>query len=979
MFDFRQKGLDKPKVIKTNSSNMANPKKKSEKQRKIVIIFVAIVTFFFLVFGGIFAFYAKDLPSPSKINSKNVSESTKIYDRTGETLLYEIHGGEKRTLIPLSEMPKSIQEATISAEDKNFYHHFGFDPIGIIRSALKNTKSDERVGGSTITQQLVKNTALSSEKTYTRKIKELILSVEIEALYTKKDILQMYLNEIPYGSNAYGIESAAETFFGKKAKDLTLAESATLAAIPQAPTYYSPYGANTDALKARQEWILDRMVDDKYITKEEAEQAKQQKFAFVEKQEGIIAPHFVMYVKDLLVQKYGEKEVQKGGYKVYTTLDMNLQKIAEKVVPEGVDRNYSYGASNAALAAVDPKTGEILAMQGSKDYFDKENGGNVNVTIRNRQPGSSFKPIVYALALKRGYTPDTILYDVPTDFGNNYKPSNYDGKTHGPVTMRTALSNSLNIPAVKTLYLAGLENTINFAHDLGITTLGDPSNYGLSLVLGGGEVKLLDEVSAFSVFANDGMKNDKKAILKVVDRNGKITQDNTKADPKRVVDDQIARQLSSMLSDTNARQMVFGSAPNLRLSDRPVAVKTGTTENFKDAWTVGYTPSIAAGVWVGNNDGAPMNAGSDGSYVAAPIWHSFMEQALANKPVEEFPGYDPIKVDKPVLMGKSGSEQKVRIEKTTKKLATNDCPADDVEEITVRSAHCILYYVDKDNPRGEVPKNPAVDPQFRNWESGVLAWAGKDNKGITQIPTETTDVCSPAKKPKINITSPTGGLIKEDTITVTANASAPNGLKSVDFAVDGISIGSSASEPFSANFYTGRFENGFHTISATVTDKIGQKASSQVTIETKVDRASSISLSSSGSGNLTKQDFPISLTASVVYSGTLQKVQFLLNGAVYDEVGSPTGNSFSTSLAYPGTGSYSVQAAAVDETGRAIFSNQVSFSIAEASVPTKPTVPEKPVAPQKPAPDTTKNKKSSFLFKVINNLAYLSNFDFRIS
>jgi len=346
---------------------------------------------------------------------------------------------------------------------------------------------------------------------------------------------------------------------------------------------------------------------------------------------------------------------------------------------------------------------------------------------------------------------------------------------------------------------------------------------------------------------------------------------------------------------------------------------------------------------------------------------------MEGQPVEEFKSYDPIKVDKPVLMGKSGSEEKVRIEKTTKKLATDDCPPESVEEVTIRSAHSILFYVEKDNPRGEVPKNPAADPQYSNWESAVQAWAGKDNKGITQIPKDTTDVCSPAKKPKISITSPTGGLIKEDTITVSASVTAPNGVKSVDFAVDGASIGSASAEPYSAEFYTGRFENGFHTVSASVTDKIGQKASAQVTIETKVDRASSISLSSSGSGNLTKQDFPISLTATVAYSGTLQKVQFLLNGAVYDEIGSPTGNSFSTSLSYPGTGSYSVQAAAVDETGRAIFSNQVSFSIAAASTPEKPTTPQKTV------PDKSSNKKSSFLFKVINGLAFLNNLKFRIS
>ncbi len=952
------------KVIKTFSKSKKMPKNnnksKKERQRKIVIALAIAIAVVFLIFGGVFAYYAKDLPSPSRVNSRNIEESTKIYDRTGETLLYEVHGDVKRTLVPLDEISEYARNATISAEDKNFYRHFGFDPQGVTRAIFRNVKKGDRQGGSTITQQLVKNAVLTPEKTYTRKIKELILSVEIEMIYSKDDILQMYLNEIPYGSSAYGIESAAQTFFSKKAKDLTLSEATALASLPQAPTYYSPFGANTDDLKVRQEWVLDRMVDDDFITQEEADSAKEEKIAFIEKREGIVAPHFVMYVKDQLVEKFGERAVQEGGFKIYTTLDMEMQGFAEEAVSEGVARNTKYNAGNAALTAIDPKNGEILAMQGSKDYWDKENDGNVNVALRYRQPGSSFKPFAYAAAFEEGYTPDTILFDLVTDFGNGYKPENYDKKASGPVTMRTSLANSLNITSVKTLYLAGLNNTLNLAKKMGITTLNGPDRYGLSLVLGGGEVKLLEEVAAFSVFANDGQKNDKKAILKIVDKSGKTIEEE-KSDEKRVLDDQIARQINSILSDKNARSGTFGYSPNLSVGDRQVAVKTGTTEEYRDAWTVGYTPSLAAGAWAGNNDNSPMGEGAAGAEAAAPIWHSFMEKALEGTEEEKFPGYEPIKTDKPVLNGKSVVEKTLKIEKTTKKLATDDCPPEDVEEVTFREAHCILYYVEKDDPRGPKPSNPAVDPQYNRWEGPVQAWATKDLKGLDKIPTETTDVCNPDKKPKISITSPSDGeLIKEGSVTISADVKAPNGVKSVDFLVDGSSVGSASSAPYSATFIASQFASGTHTITARVTDKVGFRADSSVTITTKVDRVSSVSLNSSASGNLNKSDFPVNVTASADYSGKLEKVQIFLNDAVYQEFSSPSGKSFSTQVTYPGSGSYTMYAAAVDESGRAVFSNQISFSVGAESV----------------SPDKKeKDKKSSFLWDMLKALSHLSGFN----
>ncbi len=721
-----------------DNTKEALKKDKGRFWKKLLIIFGWLAGTVLLALIGIFAYFAKDLPSSNKIIRRQVVESTKIFDRTGQHLLYEIHGEEKRTRVPLSQVSEYAKAATIAIEDQGFYSHYGIDFRAIARAALSDIFGRKvRQGGSTITQQLIKNSILTPERTFTRKVKEVILALELEQKFTKDEILEMYLNEIPYGSNAYGIEAAAQTFFGKSAKNLDLAEAALLASLPQAPTFYSPYGSNSERLKSRQEYIIDQMKSLNYIKEEEAENAKKADiFSQIKPfQEKIEAPHFVMYVKEQLVNKYGEQKIQEGGLRVYTTLDWEKQKMAEEAVAKFSQQNaIKYRANNAALVAINPKNGQILAMVGSKDYFDKSIDGNVNVANRPRQPGSSFKPYVYATAFKKGFTPDTILFDVKTNFGTKekpYEPMNYDNKFRGPVRMKEALAMSLNIPAVKTLYLAGVDNSINTAQSMGITTLKDRQKYGLSLVLGGGEVKLVDHVAAFGVFATGGIKHEKTAILKIEDSKGTVLEKYEDSAGERVLDTNICAQINSILSDNNLRSKVFGTNSPLRFDNRPVAVKTGTTNEWRDGWTIGYTPNLVAGVWAGNNNNSLMAQGADGVYVAAPIWRDFMDKTLANMAVENFTEPKNPKTGKAVLDGNLSSfktELEVcKIGKGKYCLANEYCPDSKKKKKEFKSYHSILYWVDKDNPQGPAPKNPERDPQFLNWEKGVNKWSAKDD------------------------------------------------------------------------------------------------------------------------------------------------------------------------------------------------------------------------------------------------------------
>lgn len=712
---------------------------------------------FVLAVVAVLAYFTKDLPSPSKLSERHVAESTKILDRTGQVVLYEIHGEENRTAISFDQMPQQIKDATVAAEDAGFYNHHGLDFKAIARAALSDIMGQSKQqGASTITQQLIKNSILDRQKTFTRKIKEAILSLELEQKFSKNEILEMYLNEIPYGSNAYGVEAAAQTFFGKNAASLDLAESSFLAALPQAPTYYSPYGTHTDNLKQRQEWVLGRMAELGYISQQEADAAKQEDiFQDVRPlRSNILAPHFVMYVKDWLANKYGEDVVQQGGFKVFTTLDFQKQQWAEQAVSEGAVKNEkSYNAKNAALVSIDPKNGEILSMVGSRDYFDTTRDGNVNVATSLRQPGSSFKPFAYAVAFSKGYTPNTMLFDVKTNFkvGNqDYTPQNFNGKFNGPISMREALDNSLNIPAVKTLYLAGVDDTVNFARSMGIVTLKSSNNYGLALVLGGGGVTLLDETSAYGVFANDGVRFDPQAVLRIEDSSGKTIYEKTDQG-RRVVATNVARTMNDVLSDNSARTKIFGGHSALYVDGYKVAAKSGTTQEFRDGWLLGYTPDIVTGVWSGNNDSSPTNQG-EGVFTAGPIWNTYMKQVLATFPKTEFPSPpDIFPPNKPMLNGKLGEQQEVRIDEKTGLLAEDNCPDKCTKKVTVSNAHCILYYVDRTDPLGPEPKDPEKDPQFKQWEEGVQKWANghsdngdkkdKKDKTIDIMPTDKSCSC----------------------------------------------------------------------------------------------------------------------------------------------------------------------------------------------------------------------------------------------
>lgn len=734
---------------------------------KKILKFFILICFVGVIFAiALLAYFAKDLPNPEELTGRTSVESTKIYDRTGKILLYDIHGEEKRTIIPFEEMSRYLKEATIVAEDSNFYHHFGLDFKGIARAFLSDLRGKKvSQGGSTITQQFIKNAILTPERTLSRKIREAILSIEMEIKYSKDEILGFYLNQVPYGSNAYGVEAAAQTFFNKKAKDLTLAESAILASLTKATAYYSPNGSHLEDLKTRQEYILDRMQQFKYITEQELNQAKKEEIRFAPASLGIKAPHFVMYVREYLEDKYGKDYIEKSGMKVYTTLDWDFQQIAEQTILEQVTKNIkNFNANNAALVAIDPKTGQILAMVGSRNYFGEPSPKgcipgknclfepNVNVTIRPRQPGSSFKPFVYATALKKGFTPDAVVFDLKTEFNSNcstdgnqekdqyglgcYHPKNYDGKFRGPVIFRNALAQSLNVPSVKILYLAGVNETINTAQDMGINTLKDRSRYGLSLVLGGGEVKLIEETSAYGVFATEGIKNSPVAILKIETNKGELLEEYRNK-PIKILEPQIARLISDILSDENARAPIFGSHSKLYIEERPTAVKTGTTQEYRDGWTVGFTPSLVVGVWAGNNNNTPMKNG-DGSAVAAPIWNEFFKRAYAKKQetrnkeretnnyfnlpeqIEEFIKPEIIPTNKDVLNGKFANELNIKIDRISGKLATNLTPPETIEEKIYYQVHCILYYLNKDRPQEE--GDGKDDPQFNNWESPVLKW-----------------------------------------------------------------------------------------------------------------------------------------------------------------------------------------------------------------------------------------------------------------
>jgi 1A family penicillin-binding protein len=629
---------------KKNYSASYRPHRRGKIKSKIAAK-LALLAFFglviFLIFSAVsFAFYAKDLPRPDKIVRRE-GFSTKIYDRNGE-LLYDIFANQRRTPVDLIEVPQHLRNATIAIEDKNFYKHGGFDPTGIFRATYNIAIHHRLQGGSTLTQQLVKNVLLTSQRTITRKLKEFILAVQIENRYSKDQILQMYLNEAPYGGTAWGVEAAAETYFGKKVSELNLVESAILAGLPQRPSVYSPFSDDKKAYIGRTTQVLRRMREDGYITRSQEEEAVKQldKVEFAAEGVSFKAPHFVMYVKKQLEDRYGQQLVESGGLRVTTTLDLKIQEEAQKAVTEEIKKVEGLHITNGAAVVLDPQKGEILAMVGSKDYNDPNYDGKVNVTLSLRQPGSAIKPVTYVTALKKGYTASTLLMDTPTTFPGgvglpDYKPVNYDGKFHGPLQVRYTLGNSINMPAVKMLAMVGLKEMLETAYSLGLSTLEPTTDnfkrLGLSVTLGGGEVRLLELAQAYSAFANGGLRVEPAAILKVTDKDGRVLEEKKDVPGKRVITPEQAFIISHILSDNSARLITFGERSALVVPGRTIAVKTGTTNDKRDNWTIGWTPQVVAGVWVGNNDNSPMKEVSSGVSGAAPIWRRVINAALTDK------------------------------------------------------------------------------------------------------------------------------------------------------------------------------------------------------------------------------------------------------------------------------------------------------------------------------------------------------------
>ncbi len=710
-----------------------------------------------------FIYFTTDLPAAEDITNLAIPESTKLYDRTGEVLFYEIYKDEKRTVIPAEEIPDVVRHATLAMEDNSFYSHGAFDWRGLVRAVFVNLIRGRVVqGGSTITQQLAKNTFLTPERTITRKLREAVLAIKLESAYSKDDILNLYLNQVPYGPTIYGVESASQSYFAKPTRELTVNEAAMLAALPKAPSYYSPWGVHKDALKNRKNFILQRMEELGYIDEQQLAEAGEELPEIQPQPEtGIRAPHFSIAVQEYLRDKYGEDVLRTGGLKVVTTLDWRMQEIAEQAVLENVTRNKEVaGGHNGALLAMDPKTGQILAMVGSRDYFadpepegcsegvDCAFEGNFNVAMQGlRQPGSSFKPFAYLTAFQEGFTPNTIVWDVSTEFSvacppNCYRPVNFDHRFRGPVTMAEGLAQSINVPSVKTLYLAGLERTMDVARRFGITTFDDPQRFGLSLVLGGGEVRMIEMISAYSVLATEGIYHEPAFILRVEDASGKVLEEYEDKGT-RVVDAQYPRLVNDVLSNVGLRSGLFtASLPLTQVSGYQVALKTGTTNDYVDAWTFGYTPNLVAGVWAGNNNRRPLGQEGSSLLAAIPMWHDFMSQALPELPVEYFNRPEPVVGPHPIFNG----------------------------QMIQGEYHSILHYLGRQG-----------DSQYPGWEAGIQYWLGATGAAPTRFPTvgEGGDGLATTDGISIEFMSPRNGESVEESFTLRAEVKSEEPLERV--------------------------------------------------------------------------------------------------------------------------------------------------------------------------------------------------------
>ena len=761
-------------------------------------LFLGSVALVILFFIGV-PIFSLSLPSPDKI-VRTQGYSTQIQDRNGQ-VLYDIYASQKRTPVELQDIPLYLRQATIAIEDKNFYTHGGFDPVGIARGLFRIFRGGRAQGGSTLTQQLIKNVLLTSDRSIVRKIKEFVLAIEIERKYSKDQILQMYLNEVPYGGTSWGVGAAAQTYFGKDVKDLTLVESAILAGMPQSPSNYSPYSSTPKAYIARTKEVLRRMREDSYITKDQESEVLKQldSVSFQPKGASLKAPHFVQYVENQLTKTYGQAAVEQGGLKVVTTLDLSLQEKAQQIVTEEIAKVEKQHITNGATVVINPETGEILAMVGSKDFNAKDYDGQVNVTTSLRQPGSSFKPFTYVTGFKKGYTASTLLMDVPTTFPGgvgqpDYNPVNYDGKFKGPVQVRYALANSLNIPAVKMLAKVGIKDVLVTATDLGITTLPPTADtlkrVGLSLTLGGGEVKLIDMAASYSAFVNKGYRVEPIAILKVTDVDGKVLEDNTPKKAKQVLTPEQAFLISSILSDNEARSGTFGLNSQLNIAD--VMVKTGTTNDKRDNWTIGGNQMAMVAVWVGNNDNSQMLNVASGVSGASPIWRKVITEALKGKPKVTFD--QPENIVKSDVDKVSGFVAHDGFASRSEFFIKGTEPSDDPVHLNLKVCKTDGKLANPSDIAGNNYDNkeffifkeedPTANGGPNRWQEGILNWLNGQSDPKYHPP---TDYCGTANPVNVDFVSPTdknSNLNSNFTVQFTANSSSA--ITQAKLQIDGV-------------------------------------------------------------------------------------------------------------------------------------------------------------------------------------------------
>ncbi|QQS39555.1 PBP1A family penicillin-binding protein [Candidatus Woesebacteria bacterium] len=804
--------------------------------------FVSVILGFLAIFVLI-PLFAFNLPSPDKIIRRE-GFSTKILARDGQ-VLYDIYVDQNRTHVNLEDIPDYLKQATVAIEDKNFYHHQGFDIFGMARGVTRIFTRGRAQGGSTLTQQLVKNALLSPERSVFRKIKEFILAIQIERAYSKDEILTLYLNEVPYGGTAWGVQAAAQAYFGKDAKELSLTESAILAGLPQRPSLYSPYSSSPDAYIGRTQDVLRRMREDGYITKEQEEEVKEQlgDIEFQPRGASFKAPHFVQYVQEILEERYGQSAVEQGGLKVTTTLDIDLQEKAQTIVTEEIEKVESQNIGNGAAVVLDPQTGEILVMVGSKDFAAADYDGQVNVTTRLRQPGSAIKPITYATALEKGYTASTMLMDVPTEFPGGegqppYIPVNYDGEYRGPIQLRYALANSINVPAVKLLALVGINDVLDTAYKLGISSF-EPnketlSRVGLSLTLGGGEVKLLELTGAYSAFMNKGFAVEPVAILKVEDGDGNILEENKPEKGKQVISEEVAYIISHILSDNQSREAVFGSNSLLNISGRQVAVKTGTTNDKRDNWAIGGTPGALTGVWVGNNDNSQMKNVASGVSGATPIWRRIILEALSQRPAQGFEVPDGVvtkSVDsvsgyashdgyssrieyfvKGTEPGDDPVHTKLKVCKTDGKLASpSDISSGNYEEKE--------FFVFKEEDPTSAPGG------INKWQEGILTWIQTQEDARYKPP---TDYCQSGSPVGVSFDNPQDQTSNHpNALQVKIKAESTNNLTEVAVYVDGTKEKTFTQAPYTLTL---NLQDGKHELKAVVRDEKGNQGDRVVRI-----------------------------------------------------------------------------------------------------------------------------------------------------